>query len=175
MANRFQLGFARVEECSDSVVREVAEPERDPFDPLDEVVEGFGGSVGYLRDVPVGDLEFQSGDGATRLVDLGWTGFVLQVVRELEGVSDSEDRFVDPVDVSDGFLRVPGGADFAVGVAGVEETTQPCLAPFADAFVGGGEEASYPIERVSLCGLGVRGFRSGLFAVLHRDAGWPSG
>ena len=66
-----------------------------------------------------------AGDGATQLVDLGWAGFVLEVVCELEGVSESEGRTVDPVDASDRFLRVPGCAHFAVGVTSVEETTQP--------------------------------------------------
>ena len=45
------VGFPGVEKGADSVVREVAKPERCSFDPFDEVVEGFGGSVGYLRDV----------------------------------------------------------------------------------------------------------------------------
>ena len=35
VARRSQLGFPCVEKGADSVVREVAKPERDPFDPLD--------------------------------------------------------------------------------------------------------------------------------------------
>ena len=59
------VGFPGVEKGADSVVREVTKPEGCSFDPFDEVVEGFGGSVGYLRDVPVGDLGGPAGDGAT--------------------------------------------------------------------------------------------------------------
>ena len=106
-------------------------------------------SVGYLRDVPVGDLGGPAGDGATQLVDLGWAGFVLEVVCELEGVSESEGGTLDPVDASYRFLRVPGGAHFAVGVTSVEETTQPCLTAVADPLMRSGEEPPYPIEWVS--------------------------
>ena len=74
----------------------------------------------------------------------------MEVVCELEGVSESKDRSVDPVDASYRFLGVPGCADFAVGVTGIEETTQPCLTPVADPLMRGGEEAAYPIQRVIL-------------------------
>ena len=73
---------------------------------------------------------------------------MLEVVCELEGVSESKDRTVDPVDAPDGFLGVPGGAYLAVGVTSIEETAQAGLTSVADAFVGGGEEAPYPIQRV---------------------------
>ncbi len=115
-------------------------------------------SVGYLRDVPVGDLGGPAGDGTTQLVDLGWAGFVLEVVREPDGVSESEGGTVDPVDASDRFLRVPGGADFAVGVTSVEETTQPCLTAVADPLGSGGEEPPYPIQRVILASSMPEGF-----------------
>ena len=49
-------------------------------------------------------------------------GFVLEVVGELEGVSESEGWAVDVVDGPYGLFRVPGGAYLAVGVAGVEES-----------------------------------------------------
>ena len=106
-------------------------------------------SVGYLRDVPVGDLGGPAGDGTSQLVDLGWAGFVLEVVCELEGVLESEGGAVDLVDAPDGFLRVPGCAHFAVGVTSVEESTQPGLTAVADLVVGGGEEPPYPIQRVT--------------------------
>ncbi|MDE0169817.1 MAG: hypothetical protein OXS29_09910 [bacterium] len=48
----------------------------------------------------------------------------MEVVGEPEGVSERDRWAVDPVDVSDGFLRVPGTVDLAVGVAGVEEATE---------------------------------------------------
>ena len=89
-------------------------------------------SVGYLRDVPVGDLGGPAGDGTSELVDLGWAGFVLEVVCELEGVSESEGGTLDPVDASYRLFRVPGCAHFAVGVTSVEEATQPGLTAVAD-------------------------------------------
>ena len=101
-----------------------------------------------LGDVPVGDLGGPAGDGATELVDLGWAGFVLEVVCELEGVLESEGGAVDLVDASHGFGCVPGGADLAVGVTSVEEATQPGLTAVADFLGSGGEEAAYPIQRV---------------------------
>ena len=107
--------------------------------------------------MPVGDLGGPAGDGATQLVDLGWAGFVLEVVREPDGVSESKDRTVDPVDASDRFGCVPGGADFAVGVTSVEETTQPGLTAVADP-LGGGEEPPYPIQRVILAASMPEGF-----------------
>ena len=55
------VGFAGVEQCSDSVVGEAAESVGDAFDGFDEVVDGFGGSVGdpcrvMLLCVSSGDL-----------------------------------------------------------------------------------------------------------------------
>ena len=94
----------------------------------------------------------------TQLVDLGWAGFVSEVVCELEGVSESEGGTVDPVDAPDGFLCVPGCADFAVGVTSVEETTQACLTAVADPLGSGGEEPAYPIQRVILAASMPEGF-----------------
>ena len=115
-------------------------------------------SVGYLRDVPVGDLGGPAGDGTSELVDLGWAGFVLEVVCELEGVSESEGGTFDPVDASYRFLGVPGCAYLPVGVTGVEETTQPGLTPVADPLMRGGEEPPYPIQRVILAASVSEGF-----------------
>ena len=39
-------------------------PNAGPFDAFDEVVENFGGSVGYFGDVPVGDLRRLGDDGS---------------------------------------------------------------------------------------------------------------
>ena len=74
----------------------------------------------------------------------------MEVVCELEGVLESEGGTLDPVDASYRFLRVPGCADFAVGVTGIEETTQPGLTAVADPLMRGGEEPPYPIQRVIL-------------------------
>ena len=108
--------------------------------------------------MPVGDLGGPAGDGATQLVDLGWAGFVLEVVCEPDGVSESKDRTFDPVDAPYRLFRVPGCAYLPVGVTGIEETTQPCLTPVADPLMGGGEEPPYPIQRVILASSMPEGF-----------------
>ena len=94
-------------------------------------------SVGHLREVPVGDLGTPTADGTTQFVDLRRAGFVLEVVGELEGVSERDGGPVDLVDASYGFLGVPGCAHLSVGVTGVEEATEPGSAPVADAFQSG--------------------------------------
>ncbi len=79
-------------------------------------------------EMPVGYLGTPAADGAAELVDLGWAGFVLEVVTEMEGISEGNRGAVDSVDVSYGFGGVPGGAYYAVGVAGVEEGHGECRA-----------------------------------------------
>ena len=74
---------------------------------------------------------------------------MLEVVCELEGVSESEGGAVDLVDASHGFLRVPGCAHLPVGVTSIEESAQAGLAAVADLLMSGGEEPPYPIEWVS--------------------------
>lgn len=54
------------------------------------------------------------------------------------------------VDAADDLLGVPGGADFASGIAGVEQTQQFGAAPVVEAFVGLGQKPPAPIERVVL-------------------------
>jgi transposase InsO family protein len=50
------VGSACVEKSAYTVVLEVSEPEADPFDPFDQVVERLGGCVGHLGEVIVADL-----------------------------------------------------------------------------------------------------------------------
>ena len=83
----------------------------------------------------------------SRLISVGRRG--LRGRLRAEGVLESEDQSVDPVDVPDGFGGVPGCAHFAVGVAGVEESTQAGFATVADLLMSGTEEPPYPIQRVS--------------------------
>ena len=82
----------------------------------------------------------------------------MEVVCELEGVSESKDRSVDPVDASYRFGCVPGGAHLPVGVTSIEESTQPGLTAVADPLMRGGEEAAYPIQRVILAASVSQGF-----------------
>src|SRR5271170_8073224 len=55
-AQHTPVRLAGVEQRSDPVVLEVAEPEADPFDALDQVVERFGRTVRDPGQVEVGDL-----------------------------------------------------------------------------------------------------------------------
>ena len=68
----------------------------------------------------------------------GGAGFVLEVVCELEGVSESKDRTLDPVDAPYRFLRVPGCAHLPVGVTSIEEATQAGLTAVADPLMRSG-------------------------------------
>jgi hypothetical protein len=65
------VGFAGVEQDPDPVVLEVAEPEADPVDALDQVVERLGGAVGDPGQVEVGDPVEPGPDGASELLDFG--------------------------------------------------------------------------------------------------------
>ena len=48
VANRSQLGFPEYRSARIRSFGEVTEPEGCSFDPFDEIVEGFGGSIRYL-------------------------------------------------------------------------------------------------------------------------------
>ena len=86
----------------------------------------------------------------------------MEVVGELEGVSESEGGTFDPVDASYRLFRVPGGAYLPVGVTSIEETTQPGLTPVADLVVSGGEEPPDPIQRVIFAASVSEGFVLGI-------------
>ena len=88
--------------------------------------------------MPIRDLRSPAADSTTQLVDLRWAGLALEIVGELVGVSKSNRWTVDGIDLSYGFLGVPGTAHLAVGVTGVEKATKTCPAAAADAFVGVG-------------------------------------
>ena len=99
-----------------------------------------------------------AGDGPAQLVDLGWAGFVLEVVGELQGVAERDGDAVDVVDAPYCLFGVPGGADFSVGVTGVEETTQPCAASVADTFGSSLEETPRSIQWVAFAASVSEGF-----------------
>ena len=87
VARRSQVGLARVEEVPGfGSSRSCGTRECRSFDLLDEVVEGFGGSVGFLGDVQVGDLGGPAGMVRPSLLLSGRAGLVLEVVGELESV-----------------------------------------------------------------------------------------
>src|SRR5271170_2965567 len=75
--------LAGVEQRSDPVVLEVAEPEADPFDALDQVVEGLGRAVGDPGQVEVGDLVEPGPESAPESLDLGRHGAAASVLLEV--------------------------------------------------------------------------------------------
>ena len=76
-----------VEQGSYAVVLEVAEPEVDPLDALDQVVERFGWSVGHPGQVEVGDLVEPGLESASEPLDLGRHGAAAAVLLELSRAS----------------------------------------------------------------------------------------
>ena len=77
------VGFAGVEEGPDPVVAEASGSEADAFDPFDQVVDRFGGSVRHPGVVPGDDLVEPADQGAAEGVDLWRAGVVLEVGSEL--------------------------------------------------------------------------------------------
>src|SRR5690606_2421367 len=57
-------------------------------------------------------------------------------------------RVVDGVDASDGLLGVPGEADLAAGIAGLEQPDELGVAGVVEAFVALGEQPAGTVERV---------------------------
>jgi len=64
-------------------VGERAEPERDPFDPFDEVVRRFSGSVAGAAVVPVQDLGPPRGQHLGERADLRRLDLVASVIDEV--------------------------------------------------------------------------------------------
>src|SRR5580692_12859037 len=95
---------AGVEQGPDPVVLEVAEPEADALDALDQVVERLGRSVGHLGQVVVAELVEPLLDRSPELLHLGRHGPL-----ETVGLKLSED---------------PAGF---VGVLGLVEVPEPLL------------------------------------------------
>ena len=71
--------------------------------------------------VPGGDLTPPAHDGAPEALHLRRAGLVLEIDAELRDELASHDRVIDVRSRTHHFLGVPGGADLAAGVAGVEE------------------------------------------------------
>ena len=94
------------------------------FQHRDEVVDGLGGAVGHPGVMPGGELAGPADDGAAELADLGRARLVLQVAAEAGDELVGVVGVVDVVDGPDGLLGVPGGADLAVGVAGVQQAEE---------------------------------------------------
>ena len=143
-----RVGFAGVEECSDSVVLEVGEPERCAFDELGEIVRCLGGSVGDARAVPVRDLGPPASQGAAESVHLRGPGGVAQIAGEGVDGSLCEAVAGDLVGLAEGLFGVPGVSHLAAGIAGCEQASQLRVAVGAEAFVGHGGQLGDPVQRV---------------------------
>ena len=127
------VGFAGIQQGADSVVVEVGEPEGGAFDPFHQIVGGLSGGVGDSGGVPVGDLLPPAPQGAPEPVDLfGHAGF-LEVGGELGDGGGAGLGAGDVIDGSEGLFGVPGVADLAVGVSGVEQAAQAGVSVVGDA------------------------------------------
>jgi hypothetical protein len=116
-------------------VRELAEPEADAFDPLDQVVDGFGQSVRHERFVPREDLFAPTSRCAAQRPDLGWHRGVGHVDDQLVEVLGGDGGVVDVVETAQRLFRVPGRADLTARVAGFEQPHQLRVAVFVESFV----------------------------------------
>lgn len=75
---------------------------------------------------------------------------VLEVVGELRDVLGSKGRVRDVVDRPDGLLRVPGHLHLASRIPGSQQASSLGVASFVETFVGLGQQAAGPIQRVVL-------------------------
>ena len=85
---------------------EVHESERDPLDPLRQVVDGFGRAVRDVRLVPGDDLRSPAGDGATEPADLEWHLRIGEAASDLGDPLRCELDVGVVVDLTHDFFRV---------------------------------------------------------------------
>ena len=90
----------------------------------------------------------------------------MEVDSEPPAVGVGEGWIVDAVDPAEGFLGVPGHADFAVGVSSFEEAPQAAVPAVVEAFVGGGQQPAYPIQGIPFPAPVPEGFLLGAAADL---------
>ncbi|MGA9276461.1 MAG: hypothetical protein WBV89_05890 [Ilumatobacter sp.] len=74
----------------------------------------------------------------------------MEVDAELGDELGGQFGVVDRVDRPDDFFRVPGGADFAFRVAGLEQSDQFRVGIVVEALVRDGHQFSDPVERIGL-------------------------
>lgn len=103
-----------------------------------------------MRSVPRGDLVPPAHDGAAELADLGWARLVLEITTQPADEAEREVGVVMVVDAAHDFLRVPRHADLASWVAGLQQADELGATPLVEAFVGLGQQAPRPVERVRL-------------------------
>jgi hypothetical protein len=126
------------------------------------VVDGLGGPVGDPRLVPRGDVCEPAAQRPAERLHLGRARLVLEVEAELGDEVPGDVGVTDVVDVPDGLLGVPGGADLASGVIGGEQAAQLGVAAVVEALMCLREQPSGAVERVVFAaavaeGLGLDG------------------
>lgn len=102
----------------------VHEPERDPLDPLGQVVDRFGWSVGDVGAMPRADLAGPSGDRAPEASDFDGHAVVGEVAADLSDRLDGKLVAGVVVDLAHNFLRVASEPHLPGGVTSTEETEQ---------------------------------------------------
>ena len=118
-------GDAAVQEQAEPVVGEVAEPEADCLDPLDQQVDRLGGSVGGASGGEVGEqLRFPCGDGAAEPLELGYAVSGAGPVEAFEPAAGAVE-VGGAVDVAQLLTGDLGGGDVPVKVTGVEAGEHP--------------------------------------------------
>ena len=101
-----------------------------------------------MTGVPGRDLQSPALERATQRTDLRWSDLVREIGGQLIEPGDLKFLVLVAVELSNGFLRVPGGGHIALRVTGLEQVQQLASAVFTQALLGLGEEASASIEGV---------------------------
>ena len=144
------VGLPGVEQRPDPVVAEPSKPERDPFDTFDQVVDGFGGSVGDVASMPGHDLVLPPQQRAAERVDLRWTRVVLEIPAEPVDEHLGEVRIGVGIYLADHLFGVPRRFHLTPGVPSSQQTQQFAATPVVEPFVGFGQQPSDPIQRIVL-------------------------
>lgn len=110
------MGFAGVEEDSGSVVLEVAESVSDSFDSFDEVVHGFGYSVGVVAQVVGEDLFLPGVQGSPEFAYFRWHRPFVALIDEFFEYGFGVVVVGLVVELSEAFFDPVGDGNFALGV-----------------------------------------------------------
>jgi hypothetical protein len=160
---------AAAQEESEPIVVEVPESEAEPFDVLDDQVGALGRRVRQPGAVPAQERDLPTGDRAGEAFELGHVAAIAVLVEGdeppagLEGVGRE-------VGLAQQFLSEVGGADLALGVAGIQPGEDTGEAGRVEAVVAGEQPAADPVERVGLAASVAQGVVLGAAADLIEGA-----
>ena len=142
------VGFAGVEQGSDSVVVEVGEAESDAFDAFDQVVQRFGGAVADLGVVVVHDLLEPPFECSGEFAELGrhrWLGAMAnQIVQHRPGGLNVRGA----VELPESFFYPVGQGDFTGWVAEFQQCGESLLGGVVEFLLTCEQHAADPVERV---------------------------